>query len=616
MKNSLKKIRDSVSNTKLRSAIPRASLAKDRWRFVLLWSVTLFIFTAIILRAFYLQIIDRQFLQDKADEMILRTDTIQAYRGKITDRHGVPLAVSTPLITLWMDVKEYNQALIERAELQQKLLENPDSKSLKRRLDRHVFDLDQLALAIGMNAAELKEKIRSRPNTRFLVLKRQLSPAAAQVVLDRRFQSVHRQVEYQRFYPQAQPNAQLIGLTNSRDQGIEGLEMVWNKRLAGQDGKMQVMRDRRGNRIEEVELVEPDVQGEDIALSIDSRLQYIMYRELAAGGITNNARSATAVAIDVKTGEILAMASWPSFNPNDSATGLANKDVMRNRAAIDMFEPGSTLKPLTVSAALESGKYTPNSMIETGGGALRVGNHTIRDSHALGTINLETLIVKSSNVASAKIALSLPKETLPNFYKRVGFGARTDLKFPGESPGMILPERLWNTAEVATMSYGYGISTTLLQLAQSYAVLAAGGVHYPLTIEKRDAPPEGKQLLDPKIANDVLVMMEGVTKQGGTARQAAIAGYRVAGKTGTARKLRSDGKGYSRSEYRALFIGVAPISDPRIVLAVVVENPVGQYYGGLVAAPIFAKVMQESLRLMNVPLDQPLEIKDSPRPRR
>ena len=325
---------------KLRSAIPRASLAKDRWRFVMLWAVTLLVFASILVRAFYVQIIDRKFLQEKADEMILRTDTIQAYRGKITDRNGVPLAVSTPLITLWMDVKEYNQALLERAELQKQLLENPDSKSLKRSIERHVFDLDQLALAIGLNANELKEKIRSRPNTRFLVLKRQLSPAAAQAVLDRRFQSVHRQVEYQRFYPQAQPNAQLIGLTNSRDQGIEGLELVWDKRLAGHDGKMQVMRDRRGNRIQEVELIEPDVQGEDIALSIDSRLQYIMYRELASGGITNNARSATAVAIDVKTGEILAMASWPSFNPNDSATGLANKDVMRNRAAVDMFEPG------------------------------------------------------------------------------------------------------------------------------------------------------------------------------------------------------------------------------------------------------------------------------------
>lgn len=600
---------------KLRSAIPRASLAKDRWRFVLLWGVMLLIFASILVRAFYLQIIDRKFLQEKADEMILRTDTIQAYRGKITDRNGVPLAVSTPLITLWMDVKEYNQALVERAELEQKLLDNPDSQVLQRRLARHLFDLDELALALGTNATDLKQKITSRPNTRFLVLKRQLSPAAAQAILDRRFQSVHRQVEYQRFYPQAQPNAQLIGLTNSRDKGIEGLELVWDKRLAGHDGKMQVMRDRRGNRIQEVELIEPDVQGEDIALSIDSRLQYIMYRELATGGVINNARSATAVAIDVKTGEVLAMAGWPSFNPNDSATGLANKDVMRNRAAIDMFEPGSTLKPLTVSAALESGKYTPSSLIDTGNGAMRVGNHTIRDSHSLGVINLETLIVKSSNVASAKIALSLPKETLPNFYKRVGFGQRTDLRFPGESPGMILPERLWNTAEVATMSYGYGISTTLLQLAQSYAVLASGGMHYPLTIEKRETLPEGKRLLDEKIARDVLLMMEGVTKPGGTARQAAIAGYRVAGKTGTARKLRTDGKGYSRSEYRALFVGVAPVSDPRIVLAVVVENPVGQYYGGLVAAPIFAKVMQESLRLMNVPLDQPLEIKNSPRPR-
>ena len=426
---------------------------------------------------------------------------------------------------------------------------------------------------------------------------------------------MHRQVEYQRFYPQAQPNAQLIGLTNSRDQGIEGLELVWDKRLAGHDGKMQVMRDRRGNRIQEVELIEPDVQGEDITLSIDSRLQYIMYRELAAAGITNNARSATAVAIDVNTGEVLAMASWPSFNPNDSASGLTNKDAMRNRAAIDMFEPGSTVKPLTVAAALESGKFHKHSIIETTG-SMRIGNSTIRDSRNLGNIDLETLIVKSSNVASAKIAQALPKETMPNFYRRFGFAARTDLRFPGESAGMIMPESRWGVTEIATMSYGYGLGTTAVQLAQAYAVLGAGGMMYPLTLEKRTEPVEGKRVLDETIARDVLLMMEGVTKPGGTARQAAIAGYRVAGKTGTARKLRSDGKGYSRSEYRALFVGVAPVSDPRIALAVVVENPVGQYYGGLVAAPIFAKVMQESLRLMNVPLDQPLEVKDSPRPQR
>ncbi|MEC7121246.1 MAG: penicillin-binding protein 2, partial [Pseudomonadota bacterium] len=463
---------------KLRSAIPRASLAKDRWRFMLLWSVMLLIFASIIARAFYLQIIDRHFLQEKADQMILRTDTIRAYRGKIVDRNGVPLAVSTPLMTLWMDPREYLEAEAERQETLQRLAADPDNRALKRRLGRNVFDLDELALAVGLNADELKQKIKDRPRSRYLIIKRHLPPATAQVILDRRFQSVYRQVEYQRFYPQAQPNAQLIGLTNSRDQGLEGLELLWNSRLAGKDGKMQVMRDRRGNRIKEVELIEPEIPGEDIALSIDSRLQYIMYRELASAGITNNARSATAVAIDVKTGEVLAMASWPSFNPNDSASGLSNKDAMRNRAAIDMFEPGSTVKPLTVSAALESGKYHTGSIIETTG-SMRIGNSTIRDSRNLGNINLETLIVKSSNVASAKIAQSLPKETMPNFYRRFGFGARTDLRFPGESAGLIMPESRWGVTEIATMSYGYGLGTTAVQLAQAYAVLGAGGMIYP-----------------------------------------------------------------------------------------------------------------------------------------
>jgi cell division protein FtsI (penicillin-binding protein 3) len=274
---------------------------------------------------------------------------------------------------------------------------------------------------------------------------------------------------------------------------------------------------------------------------------------------------------------------------------------------VDMFEPGSTMKPLTISAALESGKYVPSSIIDTSPGSLVIGNHRIRDHGNNGPIDLKTIIVKSSNVGVAKIALSLPRDTLPLFYKRMGFGARSPLKFPGESGGLILPPNLWNVAEVATMSYGYAINATVIQLAQAYATLASGGIQHPVTLFKQDTPPTGVRVLDEQIARDVISMMEGVTAQGGTAKQAAIAGYRVAGKTGTAHKIRPDGKGYSNSDYRGLFVGMAPASDPQIVLAVVVENPIGQYYGGLVAAPIFAKIMQESLRLRNVPLDKSLE---------
>lgn len=639
----------------LRHVSPRASLATDQWRFRLLWVVMILIFVAIIGRAFYLQIIQHQFLQAKADQMMLRTDTIKAHRGVITDRYGVPLAVSTPLTTLWLDPKEYLQAAAHRTLLQLELkrrdvqhLEDGDEqgqqrytyppelqtiaqqlrlkdeemhKQIKdiresktgqlkyqlRRLEKFNPNLDELAAAISINPAEIKEKINKSPRSRFLVLKRQLPPPIAKVVLDRKFQSVYRETEYQRFYPQAQPNAQLLGITNSNDQGIEGLELALNSRLSGRDGKVQVMRDKRGNRIKEVELIEAAVPGENITLSIDSRLQYIMYRELAASGIANNARSATAVAMDVHTGEILAMSSWPSFNPNDSQSGLTNKDAMRNRAVIDMFEPGSTMKPLTVAAGLESGKFTETSMIDTRPGSMVIGNHRIRDHHSLGVVDLRTIIAKSSNVGVVKIAQAMPNDTLPMFYKRLGFGQRTALKFPGESPGLILPPNLWNVAEIATMSYGYAISVTAVQLAQSYTVLASGGVLRPATLFKQEQPVAGTRLLEENIAKSVLGMMEAVTQDGGTAKQAAIAGYRVAGKTGTAHKLRPDGRGYSPSDYRALFVGVAPVSNPQIVLAVVVENPVGQYYGGLVSAPIFAKIMQESLRLRNVPLDKPLD---------
>lgn len=615
MNSFFRSLQQRFSGRPLRSAIPRASLAADHWRFRLLWAAVLVVFVAILGRAFMLQVLQHDFLQEKADAMILRTDTVRAYRGMLSDRHGVPLAVSTPLVTLWFDPKEYWQMLKERQETLEKLKASPTSRSLKRKLGKNNFDLNALALAVGVEPSELQQKARDRSRSRFVVLKRQMPPAVAQVVLDRKFQSVYRQVEYQRFYPQAQPNAQLLGLTNSRDKGIEGLELALNERLGGHDGKMRVMRDKRGNRIKDVELIDAARPGENIALSIDSRLQYIMYRELAAGGIANHARSATAVALDANTGEVLAMTSWPSFNPNDSLHGLDNKDAMRNRATIDMFEPGSTMKPLTIAAAMESGQYTEHSLINTSPGSMVVGNHRIRDHHNNGTIDLKTIIVKSSNVGVAKIALSLPNNTLPLFYKRIGFGGRSALKFPGESGGLILPPSLWNTAEVATMSYGYAINATVIQLAQSYATLGSGGIQYPVTIFRQETPPTGQRLIDESIAKSVVHMMEGVVEKGGTAPQASIAGYRVAGKTGTAHKLRPDGKGYSASDYRALFVGMAPASKPRIVLAVVVENPVGQYYGGLVAAPIFARIMKESLRLMNVPLDKSLEPeKDSKTP--
>lgn len=587
----------------------RNILNVDMWRFYVMWAVVLVCFLLLVGRAFYVQTVDKDFLQNKAKANFLRVESIKAMRGVISDRHGVPLAISTPIMKVVMDPRDYFEAKAQHEQALEDLKINPNSYKHKAKLARKNLNLDELADAISMDRDELHRKMQERKNSRYLVLKKEVPPQQAQLLIDRGFQGVYTEQNYKRYYPQPQPSAQIIGLTNSEGLGVEGLEMQLNERLSGLDGQQQIVRDKQGNRVKDPDILKEVQHGDNITLSIDSRLQYIMYRELTAAGIANNARSATSIAVDVKTGEILAMASWPSYNPNDKK-GMDNKDAMRNRGAVDSFEPGSTMKPLTIAMALESGKFSTNSIINTAPGSMRVGNHTIRDTHNYGALTMGGIIQKSSNVGVAKIALSLPYETLPTFYKRLGFGQRSAVKFPGESAGLILPKSKWNVSEVATMSYGYSLNATVLQLVSSYAMLANKGIKMPLSLYKLNEVPEGEQLIEGKIADEVLLMMESVTLPGGTARQANISGYRVAGKTGTAHKLRADRKGYSTNEYRALFAGVAPVSDPRIAMVVVVENPQGKYFGGTVAAPVFARVMQESLRLLNVPLDKPL---DSPK---
>ncbi|MDM1770190.1 penicillin-binding protein PBP3 [Acinetobacter indicus] len=598
--------RKKQTGKKQQSVTQKSSLNVDMWRFYLMWGTVLLVFVALVCRAFYVQIINHDFLQNKANANILRTEKLKAMRGVIYDRHGVPLAISTPIMKVVIDPRDYFEAKELYDDTMAELAKDPNNRKLKRQLPNKNLNLDELADAVGMDRQELHQKMHERPRSRYLVLQKEVPPQQAELILKRNFQGVYTEKNYKRYYPQPQPNAQIIGLTNSEGTGIEGLEMQLNSRLAGVDGEQQIIRDKRGNRVKDPEVIKEVEHGENITLSIDSRLQYIMYRELTAAGVANNARSATAIAVDVKTGEILAMTSWPSYNPNDKK-GLENKDAMRNRGAVDSFEPGSTMKPFTVAMALESGKYSANTVVNLGGGSMRVGNHTIRDTHNYGNLTLAGIIQKSSNVGVAKIALSLPYPTLPTFYKRLGFGQRSAVKFPGESAGLILPPSKWNVSEVATMSYGYGLNATVLQLVDAYAMIANQGKKLPLSLYKLEGEVQGEQILDPKIAEQVLLMMEAVTLPGGTARQANIPGYRVAGKTGTAHKLRADRKGYSQNEYRALFAGIAPVSDPRLAMFVVVENPTGQYYGGLVAAPVFARVMQESLRLMNVPLDKPLD---------
>lgn len=590
-----------------RSVTEKTTISSDKWRFRLLWGIVLACFVVLIARAFFVQIIDRTFLQTKANALILRDQTVEAMRGIISDRNGVPLAISSPIMKIVMDPRDYfdNKKLYD--EMTKPATDGKRHKP-KQKLPDKDFNLDELADAVGMDRAELKRKMVEHQHSRYLVLKTEVPPPQADLILKRNFQGIYTEKSYKRYYPQPQPNAQIIGLTNKDGKGVEGLEMKLNTDLSGIDGMQTSIRDKFGNRVKDPEIIKDVQNGKNYTLSIDSRLQYIMYRELTAAGVANNARSATAIAVDVKTGEILALTSWPSYNPNDK-NDLNNKDAMRNRGAIDMFEPGSTMKPFTISAALESGKYTPNTVVNTAPGEMKIGDHTIRDTHNYGALTLAGVIIKSSNVGAAKIALSLPTPTIPTFFKRIGFGERSAVHFPGESPGLILPKKYWNVSEIGTMAYGYGINATVLQMAQGYAMLANHGLEMPLSLYKLDHAPQGKQVLDPKIANEVVLMMEQVTQPGGTARQAQIPGYRVGGKTGTAHKLNSDRRGYSKTEYRALFAGVAPVSDPRIAMIVVVENPRGAYYGGLVSAPVFARIMQESLRLLNVPLDRPLESK-------
>ena len=591
---------------KQQSITEKPTIAVDMWRFYLMWGVVLLCFVMIVARAFYVQVVNKDFLQNKANAKILRTEKLKAMRGVISDRNGVPLAISTPIMKVVIDPQNYFETKETFDKITAELKKTPNSYKLKNQLPKENLNLDDLADAVGLDREDLKKRVKAKARSRYLVLKKEVPPPQADLLVQRNFAGVYAEKSYKRYYPQPQPNAQIIGLTNTEGTGIEGLEMQMNKRLAGLDGEQKIARDKQGNRVKTPEVIKEVQPGENITLSIDSRLQYIMYRELTAVGVANNARSATAIAVDVKTGEILAMTSWPSYNPNDK-NGLANKDAMRNRGAVDSFEPGSTMKPLTIAMALESGKFTPNSVINTSPGSMRVGNHTIRDTHNYGALTLGGIIQKSSNVGVSKIALSLPYPTLPTFYKRLGYGQRSAVKFPGESPGLILPPSKWNVSEVATMSYGYGLNATVLQMADAYAMLANKGLKMPLSLYKLDKQPKGEQMINAKIADQVLLMMEGATLPGGTATRAAIPGYRVAGKTGTAHKLRPDRKGYSTTEYRALFAGVAPVSDPRLAMVMVVENPKGAYFGGTVSAPVFAKVMQESLRLLNVPLDKPLE---------
>ncbi len=617
---------------KASGASSRGGVEQDKNRFRTIWAISLVILGLLIGRAYYLQVANAQFYQDKGNELITSVRTQKSYRGMITDRNDLPLAVSAPLATVSFSPHDYAR---EYYELKRIILTNPDSPQLVARMQKRLdnMDLTTLAAAANISVTELKKVtaiddsidvtdeeavkavLPSGAGSHYLPLLNKVTPEIAQSVSSLDFPGVYEKNFFQRYYPQPQPNSQLLGFMgqNANDpeggyEGRAGIERQYETELAGEDGKVLVLKDAKQNSLKEIKQVEPEVPGKDVALTIDSRLQYLLYKELEKAGRLQKARWSTGMIVDVQTGEVLALSTWPSFNSNNlnEMTG----ENQRNRALLDVFEPGSVMKPFTVAAALDSGKYTTTSLIDTNPGSIRVRGYTIRDHNNLGRITLATLLQKSSNVASTKIALSLPPDAITSMQRQFGFGAKTPLQFPGEGSGLVVTPKEEETSRRATVSYGYGIQVTLAQVAQAYSALAAGGVMHPLTLIKDDKKQPSKRIMAHEQAMSIVQMLESVTEPGGTAKAAAIDGYRVAGKTGTSRRINPKG-GYYSDQYRNVFAGMAPASNPKLVGVMLIEDPRGQIYAGLTVAPVFHNVMKEALRLYNVPLDKPLKTEES-----
>jgi len=535
----------------------------------------LFVLVAVSLvtRAVQLQVFNKDFLNQQADTRHLRTEKISAHRGMITDRNGEPLAISTPVDSIWANPKEFAPAV-----------------------DR----VPHLARVLGVDSQQLMRRVTRSMNKEFLYLKRHLSPEQAEQVLALKLPGVNVQREYRRYYPAGEVTGHLVGFTNIDDEGQEGLELAFNHWLAGESGAKRVLKDRLGRSVENVESIRPSHHGKELRTSIDLRIQYLAYRTLKAAIQQHNAESGSIVILDVQTSEILAIVNQPTYNPNDRSQFSAER--YRNRAITDIFEPGSSIKPLIVAAALDSGDYRPSSIIDTAPGFVVVGPKTIEDSRNLGRISLTTILARSSNVGVTKLAMSLEPDQLWTTMTRFGLGSLTSSGFPGESAGLLTHFNHWRPINQATLAYGYGVSVTPLQLAQAYSVLGSDGMFRPVSLVALEATPEGEQVLAVNSATAVRRMLEEVVRPGGTGTKAAVAGYRIAGKTGTAWKFAVGG--YSEDKYISIFAGLAPASNPRLAAVVVIDEPTGElYYGSDVAAPVFADVMAESLRLLAIPPD-------------
>jgi len=551
----------------------RVAAPSARRRMTVVVAVLVLAALGLLARAFDLQVVRKQFYQEQGEARFLREMPIAVSRGTIFDRNGEPLAVSTPVVSIWANPPE--------------VLENEER-------------IPALARALGVDAAELKERLAQRSDREFVYLRRQMPPEAAQAVLDLGIPGVNGQREYKRYYPSGEVTAHVLGFTNIDDHGQEGLELAFDDWLAGKPGAKRVIRDRMGHVVEDVELVREPKPGKSLTLSIDRRIQFLAYNELKSALEQFEAESGSMVILDAKSGEVLAMVNLPTYNPN--AVRGSSAAQRRNRAMTDVLEPGSTVKPILMTAALASGRFTPTSpLIDTGGGHWFFQGHDIHDTHNWGVLTPTGVITKSSNVGAAHIAMQLDTALMYDTYRAFGFGNSTNSGFPGEASGYLKVGRDWRPLEKAIMGYGYGLNVTPLQLANAYATLADGGVMHSPTFVK-DAINEPRAIVTPEIAAQVVKMMETVTAPGGTATAAQVANYIVAGKTGTAHKASAGG--YAKNNYTAAFAGMVPATDPRLVGVVIIDDPKKRsYYGGMVSGPVFAKVMEGALRLLDVPPD-------------
>jgi cell division protein FtsI (penicillin-binding protein 3) len=545
------------------------------WRARIVLVALLAAFALLAARALYLQVLKTDFLQEKGDARYSRVIEVPATRGKIVDRHGNALAVSTPVKSIW---------------------------AIPADVDLTDAQYEKLVSLLALEPGEPDRKLAD-PARDFVYLKRQVSPDTADAVAALGLKGIYQHREFRRYYPGGEVTAHVIGFTGVDDAGQEGIELAFQSHLGGKPGTRRVIKDRRGQIVEDVESIRSAQDGRDLALSIDANLQSLAFGALKSAVEQHRAKAGALIAVDVRTGEVLALVNVPSFNPNNRARLTGSQ--LRNRVITDMFEPGSTLKPFTVALALETGRVGPATRVATAPGRLTVAKHTIRDVHPAAAMSVAQIIQKSSNVGSAKLALALPPEAMWDLYRRVGFGEAPQLGFPGAAAGKLRHYRGWRPIEQATMAYGHGISVSLAQLARAYTVFARDGELVPLTLVKAAAEAPAEKVLSADTARAVRAMLELAVQPGGTGPRARIMGWRVAGKTGTAHKPHNGG--YAADKYLSSFVGFAPASAPRLVVAVVIDEPAGQYYGGAVAAPVFAQVMQGALRMLNAPHDAPLE---------